>query len=78
MLGYRDQLGFSGNGFATVHIIPEGNAADSGQLPNLLEENERNTRVVPKRVSLDDGYTNSKVRASYLAKHEGRVEVFSF
>ena len=78
VLGYRDQLGFSGNGFATVYITPEGNAADSGQLTNLLKENEFNTRVVPKRVIVDDGYTNSKVRDGYLTKHEGKVEVFSF
>ena len=78
VLGYRNQIGFSGRGFATAHITPEGNASDSGQLQNLLDENERNTCVVPKRVSLDDGYTNSKVRACYLAKHEGKVDVFSF
>lgn len=78
VLVYRDQLGFSGNGFATVYITPEGNAADSGQLTNLLKENEFNTRVVPKRVIVDDGYTNSKVRDGYLTKHEGKVEVFSF
>ncbi|MFT5192906.1 MAG: hypothetical protein ACI957_005967, partial [Verrucomicrobiales bacterium] len=77
--GGRDHvLGFSGNGFATVYITPEGNAADSGQLTNPLKENEFNTRVVPKRVIVDDGYTNSKVRDGYLTKHEGKVEVFSF
>lgn len=78
VLGYRPQLAFSGKGLITAHCLPRGNAADSGQLHNLLEENERNTGTVPKRVSLDDGYTNSKVRNAYLAKHEGKVEVFSF
>lgn len=78
VLGYRPQLAFSGNGLVTAHILPRGNAADSGQLPNVLEANERNTGVVPKRISLDDGYTNGKVREAYLSKHEGRVEVFSF
>lgn len=78
VLGYRPQLAFSGNGLVTAHILPRGNAADSGQLPNILEANERNTGVVPKRISLDDGYTNGKVREAYLSKHERRVEVFSF
>jgi hypothetical protein len=78
VLGYRPQLGFSGKGLITAHCLPRGNAADSGQLPNLLEANERNTGIVPKRVSLDDGYTNGKVRKAYLARHEGKVEVFSF
>ena len=78
VLGYRPQLAFSKKGLVTAHCLPQGNAADSGQLQNLLEENERNTGVVPKRVSLDDGYTNGRVRKSYLKKHEGQVEVFSF
>jgi hypothetical protein len=78
VFGYRPQLGFSGKGLITAHCLPRGNAADSGQLPNLLEANERNTGVVPKRVSLDDGYTNGKVRKAYLARREGEVEVFSF
>lgn len=44
----------------------------------VLEAAERNTGVVPKRVTLDDGYTNGKVRDEYLAQHEGKIEVFSF
>jgi hypothetical protein len=76
--GYKPQLAFSGKGFATAHCLPRGNASDSGQLSNVLEANERNTGVVPKDISLDDGYTNRKVREDYMAKHEGRVEVFSF
>ncbi len=78
VLGYRPQLAFSGNGLVTAHILPRGNAADSGQLPNVLEANEHNTGVIPKRISLDDGYTNRKVREAYLSKHEGKVEIFSF
>jgi hypothetical protein len=78
VFGYRPQLAFSGKGLVTGHCLPKGNAADSGQLSNILEENERNTGVVPKRVSLDDGYTNGKERQAYMDKHEGRVEVFSF
>ena len=77
VLGYRDQLGFSGNGFATVYITPEGNAADSGQLTNLLKENEFNTRVVPKRVIVDDGYTNSKERDGYFSHSGDKFRRFS-
>ena len=52
VLGYRPQLAFSGKGLVTAHCLPRGNAADSGQLPNVLATNERNTGVVPKRISL--------------------------
>ena len=76
--GYRPQLAFSKKGLVTAPCLPQGNAADSGQLQNLLEENERNTGVVPKRVSFDDGYTNGGVRKAYMERHEGQVEVFSF
>jgi hypothetical protein len=76
--GYKPQLAFSGKGLATAHCLPRGNAADSGQLSTVLEANEQNTGVVPKDISLDDGYTNRKVREEYIAKHKGRVEVFSF
>jgi hypothetical protein len=78
VLGYRPQLAFSGKGLVTAHHTPRGNAADSGQLAIIVEANEYNTGVVPKVVSLDDGYTNGKVRIDYLAKHPDKVEVFSF
>ncbi len=76
--GYKPQLAFSGKGLATAQCLPRGNAADSGQLSNVLEANEQNTGVIPKDISLDDGYTNRKVREGYMEKHKGRVEVFSF
>jgi hypothetical protein len=78
LLGYRPQLAFSGRGLLTAHCLPMGNAADSGQLTDILEANEHNTGVVPKRITLDDGYTNRQVRSDYLARHEGKIEVFSF
>lgn len=78
VLGYRPQLAFSGRGLLTAHRLPRGNAADSGQLPEILEASESNTGVVPKRVSLDDGYTSGKVRDDYMAEHGDRIEVFSF
>lgn len=78
VFGYRPQLVFSGKGLITVHRFPRGNAADSGQLRDILEESESNTGVIPKCVTGDDGYTNSAVRNEYLIKHKDVIEVFSF
>jgi hypothetical protein len=59
VLGYRPQVGRSGNGFVTALYVPEGNAADSPQLVPLVEEAISNTGVVPCIVSVDDGYSSS-------------------
>lgn len=60
VLGYRPQVGRSGNGFVTVLYVPEGNAADSPQLISLVEESIRNTGVVSETISVDDGYSSSQ------------------
>ena len=78
VFGYRPQLVFSGMGLIIAHCLPKGNAADSGQLPHILEESEKNTGVIPKCLNGDDGYANSKVRNEYLNKHKGIIDVFSF
>jgi len=57
VLGYRPQVGRSGNGFVTVLHVPEGNAADSPQLVSLVEEAICNTGVVARIV--DDGYSST-------------------
>ena len=59
VLGYRPQVGRSGNGFVTVLYVPEGNAADSPQLVSLVEEVIRNTGVVSSSISADDGYCSA-------------------
>lgn len=59
VLGYRPQVGRSGNGFVTVLYVPEGNAADSPQLVSLVEEAICNTGVVARIVSVDDGYSST-------------------
>ena len=59
VLGYRPQVGRSGNGFVTVLHVPEGNAADSPQLVSLVEEAIKNTGVVSNIVSVDDGYSST-------------------
>jgi IS5 family transposase len=59
VLGYRPQVGRSGNGFVTVLYVPEGNAADSPQLVSLVEDAIKNTGVVSNIVSFDDGYSST-------------------
>jgi len=74
VIGYRPQVGRSGKGFVSTLIVPEGNAADSGQLDPALEEHFRCTRVIPNEVSTDDGYANQDVREKWMEKG---VKVFS-
>ena len=58
VLGYRPQVGRSGNGFVTVLYVPEGNAADSPQLVSLVEEAICNTGVVA-RIVRHNGWTTT-------------------
>ncbi len=74
LIGYKPQLGRSGNGFISVLITPEGNAADSGQLDPALVEHLRCTITIPSEVSLDDGYANQAIREKRMSKG---VKVFS-
>ena len=75
VIGYKPQIGRSKNGFITSVLVPIGNASDSGQLDNVISDSNNRTTVIPKVISADDGYVNSKVRKKYLTKG---VEVFSF
>jgi len=75
VVGYRPQLGRSKNGFVTALIVPEGNAADSGQLEPIVESAVRRTGVTPSLLSFDDGYTNTAAREHY--KSHG-IDVVSF
>ncbi len=75
IFGYKPQLGRSKNGFVSSLIVPEGNAADSGQLDAMIEQHISNTNVKPTIISADDGYANTAVRDKWLAKKG--VEVFS-
>jgi len=74
VVGYKPQLGRSKNGFISVLITPEGNAADSGQLDPAVIEHFRRTGVIPNEVSTDDGYANSAIREKWL--NQG-VKIFS-
>ena len=68
VFGYRPQLAFSGKGLVTATTVPEGNAADAGQLETMLEQSETNTKTMAQIVTVDDGYLNGKVRENYLKR----------
>jgi len=75
VLGYKPQLAFSGKGLVTAILVPRGNAADNGQLPELLAAVELNTGKLAKSFTFDDGYTNGPVRDEYIKRG---VEIFSY
>ncbi len=66
VLGYRPQLGRSGQGFVSALIVPEGNAADSGQLVAGVLNHWERSQVLPKVVSSDDGYSSQAARQDLL------------
>jgi IS5 family transposase len=74
VLGYRPQLGRSGQGFVSALLVPEGNAADSGQLVEVVVDHWDRSGVLPRLVSSDDGYSNQSAREDLL---KSGVEVVS-
>ncbi len=54
-------------GLVAALILPQGNAADCGQMEPIVETSIARTRVWPGLLSFDDGYTNSKARQWYKA-----------
>lgn len=74
VLGYRPQLGRSGQGFVSALILPKGNAADGGQLVDVVLDHWDRSEVLPRLVSSDDGYSNQSAREDLL---EAGVEVVS-
>lgn len=67
VIGYRPQLGKSGQGFVSALLVPEGNAADSGQLVEVVLDHWDRSGVLPKLVSSDDGYSDKSAREDLLA-----------
>jgi hypothetical protein len=67
VMGYRPQLGRSGQGFVSALIVPQGNAADNGQLVNGVLDHWERTGVLPQLVSSDDGYSSRSAREELLA-----------
>lgn len=74
-VGYKPQIGRSENGFVIAIIVPEGNAADSGQLRPIVDAARERSGVLPTVLSFDDGYTNSADREYYLGL---KVKTVSF
>lgn len=66
VIGYRPQLGKSGQGFVSALIVPLGNAADSAQLVDVVLDHWERSAVLPKLVSSDDGYSDRSARQDLL------------
>jgi len=68
VIGYKPQLARSGAGFVVGLQLPKGNAADSQQLIPMVQEVINRTTVVPKIVSVDDGYASQENKDTLRAK----------
>ncbi len=68
VIGYKPQVARSGMGFVTGLLLPQGNAADSGQLEPMVQQVVRRTGVVPQVVSVDDGYASAANMAALKAR----------
>jgi IS5 family transposase len=66
VVGYRPQLGRSGAGFVSALRVPLGNAADSGQLVEVVLDHWEGSGVLPRLVSSDDGYSSQAARQDLL------------
>ena len=66
VVGYRPQVGRSGQGFVSALLVPEGNAADNGQLVEVVLDHWDRSGVLPRLVSSDDGYSDQRARADLL------------
>ena len=67
VIGYKPQIARSGNGFITSMLLPEGNASDSTQFIPVLNDVVGRTTIIPRDVSVDDGYSSSKGRKAAFA-----------
>ena len=74
VVGYKPQVARSGNGFLTGLLLAQGNAADSGQLVPMIDEVVARTGVVPKVLSVDDGYSSKE---NFEAAKALKIEVIS-
>jgi hypothetical protein len=74
VVGYKPQVARSGAGFITGLLLPQGNAADSDQLVPMVEDVIRRTRVLPRVLSVDDGYASA---ANMKAMKAREIEVIS-
>jgi hypothetical protein len=74
VIGYKSQIALSGKSFITGLRMPQGNAADSGQLLPMVDDVVRRTRRVPRVLSVDDGYAS---KANVEALKARGIEVAS-
>jgi IS5 family transposase len=74
VIGYKPQVARSGAGFITGLLLPKGNAADSEQLVPMVDAVVRRTGVVPRVLSVDDGYASA---ANVAAMKVRQIEVIS-
>lgn len=74
-IGYKPQLGRSGNGFISSVIIPKGNLSDSSQFRPIVDQSITRTNIIPNLVSVDDGYVHTSERNNIL---EMGVKTVSF
>jgi IS5 family transposase len=74
VIGYKPQVARSGAGFITGLLLPKGNAADSEQLVPMVDDVVRRTCVVPRVLSIDDGYASA---ANMKAMKAREIEVIS-
>lgn len=74
VFGYKAQLARSANGFVTAVAIPQGNAADSGQLRPMVQQHIDRTTITPELVSGDDGYASGP-HADYLKEVLGVQDI---
>lgn len=59
VIGYKPQIALSGESFITSLRLPQGNAADSGQLIPMIDDVMRRTTRVPRVLTVDDGYAST-------------------
>ncbi len=75
VVGYKPQLGRSGNGFISCFELLRGNPADSERLAPMVAAHVEATGTCPVAVSTDDGYSSG---ANLNALCTAGVEVISF
>jgi len=75
VVGYKPQIARSGAGFITGLLLPKGNAADSEQLVPMVDAVVRRTTVVPRVLSVDDGYASAANVAAMKAREINVISI---
>ena len=69
VIGYKPQVGRTGNGFVSAFEVIPGNPADSSRFEPMVESHIVHTKIEPMVISVDDGYSSKKIRKA-LCKNE--------